>query len=66
MQYNHTNLLTEEEKQMLLGIVTVLSALLAALICVGVGGGILDKEALKTGDYERIRTLAKDYVSAVE
>ena len=41
MQYNHTNLLTEEEKQMLLGIVTVLSALLAALICVGVGGGIL-------------------------
>ena len=32
----------------------------------GVGGGILDKEALKTGDYERIRTLAKEYVSAVE
>ena len=40
MQYNHTNLWTEEENQMLLGIVTVLSAALAALICVGAGGGI--------------------------
>ena len=42
MKYNTTNYgQMEENRNMLLGVITVFSALLAALICVGVGGGIL-------------------------